>query len=339
MKGKITQCIVLAATLGAVLGPGSATLLADNQPRGVYEYVVQKVEGSFDEAAGSLEAAAAEAGWEVVAALEAGTPEDCTYRARVLVLYDAAYARAMTQANPRTGPFAALDRVNIFQDENGTHVAVVNPHSINRTILMDDFAYDEIAGAHLEALREMVRSAVGGTPSQTQYGQMRKKGHIGKTMGVMAGGKFAGLIQEKARVQGGDLHEVAGRIRTGLGVTGEEWGMHLVYEVDLSELGVILLGTTGSSMEAKSFSIVGAGSDKSRKDFDCPGLAYAGAYPMEVVVMDDGGAVKVYMVDVMFRMKMYFEDAGKWAFMKNMGMPGSIDEDLRNQIEHGLKNM
>ena len=37
-------------------------------------------------------------------------------------------------------------------------------------------------------------------------------------------------------------------------------------------------------------------------------------------------------VDSMYRMKMYFEDAGKWAFMKNMGMPGSIADEISAQI-------
>ena len=31
-------------------------------------------------------------------------------------------------------------------------------------------------------------------------------------------------------------------------------------------------------------------------------------------------------------MKMYFEDAGKWAFMKNMGMRGSIADEMTAQI-------
>jgi hypothetical protein len=39
----------------------------------------------------------------------------------------------------------------------------------------------------------------------------------------------------------------------------------------------------------------------------------------------------------MYRMKMYFEDAGKWAFMKNMGMPGSIEEEIALQVRTGLK--
>jgi hypothetical protein len=35
-------------------------------------------------------------------------------------------------------------------------------------------------------------------------------------------------------------------------------------------------------------------------------------------------------------MKMYFEDAGKWAFMKNMGMPGSIADEISAQVRPAL---
>jgi hypothetical protein len=38
----------------------------------------------------------------------------------------------------------------------------------------------------------------------------------------------------------------------------------------------------------------------------------------------------------MFRMKMYFEDAGNWAFLKHMGMPGSIADEVNGQIKAAL---
>ena len=44
-------------------------------------------------------------------------------------------------------------------------------------------------------------------------------------------------------------------------------------------------------------------------------------------------AIRVSLVDEMFRMKMYFEDAGKVAFAKNMGMPGSIEDEIRQKVE------
>jgi hypothetical protein len=32
-------------------------------------------------------------------------------------------------------------------------------------------------------------------------------------------------------------------------------------------------------------------------------------------------------------MKMFFEDAGKMAFAKNMAMPGSIEDEIRDKIK------
>jgi hypothetical protein len=54
------------------------------------------------------------------------------------------------------------------------------------------------------------------------------------------------------------------------------------------------------------------------------------------VVRKTEEGVKVQMLNVMYRMKMYFEDAGKWAFMKNMGMPGSLHDEVKKQIQAGL---
>jgi hypothetical protein len=35
-------------------------------------------------------------------------------------------------------------------------------------------------------------------------------------------------------------------------------------------------------------------------------------------------------------MKMCFEDAGKWSFMKNVGMPGSIADEISAQVRPAL---
>lgn len=327
--------LVMMALSVTLSFPGTAS--ADTG-YGVYEYVVQKAEGSIGDISSSLEQAAADAGWQVVAGIELGAPKDCGYRAHVLVLYDAEYAGEIVKANRVTGPYAALDHIGIFQDENGTHVSVVNPHSINRTILMDDTTYEAMSETHLQKLRAMVLSAVKGTESSAQYGQIRTEGYIGKTMGVVAGGKYADLIREKASINGGDLMDVAEEVAEGLGEKGKKWGLALVYRVDMPDHGVVILGTTGTPMDSKSFDIVKGGGDESRKEFDCPGLSHAAAYPIEIIVSKDNGAVKVSMVDAMFRMKMYFEDAGKWAFMNNMKMPGSIDKELKKQIRNGLED-
>ncbi len=320
---------LLSVLTGAVLGQ-------DGKGYGVYQYVVQSAQGSFEEISTALENAAAAANWRVLAKVDAGAPKDCAYKARVFVLHDAAYAQAIMTANRKTGPFAVVDRINLFQDENGTHVAVVNPHSINRTILMDDEKYEAMTATHLQALRQMIAGAVQGTASEKEYGQFREKGYIGKTMGVMAGGSFDSKLVDLAKIAGGNWKEVATKVRQGLSQSGNTWGMHVVYELELPEFETVVFGTTGTPMDSKSFSIVGAGADEAREKLKCPGLAHAAAYPIEVVVAKEDGAVKARLVEVMFRMKMYFEDAGKWAFMKNVRMPGSIQDELSEQITKGL---
>ncbi len=304
----------------------------------VYQFVIESAQGSFENISNSLQTAIEDSasGWQLLTKIDAGVPKDCKYKARVFAIYNADYAKQLLEINRKTAPFAVVDRINLFEDENGAHVSVVNPHSINRTVLMEDLKYWDLNENHLQNLRKLITGAVRGTVSEKQYGQKRKKGKIGKTMGVMAGGPFEDKIQDEAVVTDKDWETVVAKVREGLRQTGEKWHMHLVYELELPGYQTVVFGTTGTPMDSKSFSIVKAGSDKSRKKFDCPGLADAGAYPIEVVVAKEDDGIKIRMVNTMFRMKMYFEDAGMWAFMKNMGMPGSIQDELNDQFKTAL---
>jgi len=329
---------IIGIIISIYSGSARAGDTSEGQAYGVFECVVEQAAGSLDEITASLESGAVEAGWQLLATTPGGVPKDCTYNSRVICIFDSEYAADLMKANRTTGPFGVVDRIGIFEDENGLHIAVVNPNSINRTILLDDTTFGEKSEAHLQALRQMILASVTGTPSAKQYGQSRTEGYIGKTMGVVAGGKFSDMIKDKGSTEAGSLAEVAARIKTELGKTSKKWGLHSVYEADLSEFGVIVLGTTGSKLCSKSFEIVGSGADESRKDFACPGNAYVAAYPLEVVLFQDNDTITVRMVEAMFRMKMYFEDAGKWAFMNNMKMPGSIDKELKKQIKKGLKS-
>ena len=63
---------------------------------------------------------------------------------------------------------------------------------------------------------------------------------------------------------------------------------------------------------------------------------HAAAFPIEVIVYPENGKVEAILLDSMYRMKVYFEDAGKWAFMKNMGMPGVIEDEVIDAVTSGL---
>ena len=324
----------IGMTLAVVLAVAAAASSAPASPKaGVYQYVIHKAQGTPAEVAAAIAEAAPAAGFEKLALVPVGSPEDCRYTASVVALYQPDYAKKVLTANRKTGPFAIVDRVNVFEDENGVHVSVVNPRSILRTVLMEDEAHLALIEQHLADLRKLILGAVEGEASEQEYGKVRKKGHIGRTMGVMAGGPFDKKVQDVSVVGGEDWTVMAGRVEEALKVEGPKWGTSLAYTLELPDFELTVFGTAGTPMDTKSFSIVGAGADGSRNKLACPGLAHAGAYPIEVVVAREGETICTRTVDSMYRMKMYFEDAGKWAFMKNMGMPGSIASETEAQIQ------
>jgi hypothetical protein len=46
--------------------------------------------------------------------------------------------------------------------------------------------------------------------------------------------------------------------------------------------------------------------------------------------------LEITLVDVTYRMNMYFEDAGKMKFARNMRMPGSIEDEIKDLIRAAL---
>lgn len=333
-----TSKIILSASMSLLLcaAARSATDKLDTAKQGVYEYVVRGSQMEFASASSLLEQQFHDSDFQLLAKLDAGVPKGCPYRARVFVVFDPEYGQKLLEANRLTAAFALLDRINLFEDEAGLHVAIVNPLNVNRTVLMDDFSYNDLALNHKAKLRKLILAAEIGPESQTQFGKFRKKGYIGKTFGIMAGGPFNKKIKEVATLSDADFSEVVEKVKEGLSQGEGKWGMRLACTLVLNDAGIAILETTSPKIEKKSFKIVKAGSDKSRKHLAFPGLAHAAGYPIEVVVAREEDGVKVRLVNIMYRMKMYFEDAGKMAFAKNMGMPGSIQDEIQKQVSLAL---
>ena len=302
----------------------------------VFEYAVRNAQGSVDQVAAQVLDRAKTSGFAVLAESTPGIPAACGFESRVLSLFDATYASALVAAQSGTAAFAAVDRINVFSDEEGVHVAYVNPLGVNRTVLLDDTGFTATSRSHRDKLRQVITSSVTGDPSDRGFGPERDRGYIGRTMGVMAGGPFNEKVQILSAAAGADLAGVLTKLRSSLSRPGPQWGIKLVYDQAMPGGKTHVLGLSGRAMESKSFEIVQAGSDGARKHLTCPGVAHAAAYPLELVVIERNGGVDVVLVDAMYRMKMYFEDAGKWAFMKNMGMPGSIADEIRTAVRAAL---
>ena len=299
---------------------------------GVYLKSVDKAAGSFDETVQGVEKALGEKGWQVVASYQVSVPDGCGFRAHTIAAHSPAYAEKLLARGIRAA-FALPVRIGVYEDEDGTHVAFMNPSSVNRTVLGDGTA-EKLAEDTAAELSTVIAGAAGGTRVDRQAGQMRSRGRV-SGLKMMGGGKFDDRVEVLFEKPAGEgvLEDIAGKVKAG--IAGSTTGWELVYTLELLPQGAVVLGVVSKSMESKAYSIAG---EKRKSDSSpCPGIDHAAAFPIEVVVMEEGTSVKVAILDGMYRMKVFFEDAGKLAFAKNMGMPGTIEKQIRQMVLSELK--
>jgi uncharacterized protein (DUF302 family) len=292
---------------------------------GVYVKAVEKAEGTFDGTVKAVEEALQGSGWQVLASYESGVSEECALRAHNIVMHSTDYS-AKVMSHGAWSAFALPMRVGVYEDEGGINIAFVNPASINRTVLGDGVD-EELSLSTMNELSDIISSAVTGSVVKEQIGQIRDKGRVGG----MGGGDFQKKVEEIH--SGEDFAETAQKVKESILANDKGW--ELIYALPLEGFDAIIYGVTKKETEAKAFDI--AGEKRESKDYRCPGLDHAAAFPIEVIVYKEGDAVKVVILDEMYRMKVYFQDAGNWAFMKNMGMPGRIEREVVEISTAGLK--
>jgi uncharacterized protein (DUF302 family) len=297
---------------------------------GVYVKVIEKAQGSFDEVSSKVESALKSAGWEILASYSSGVPEGCKFRSRVVVFSSPAYAKSLLALGVKAA-FALPLRAGVYEDETGLHVTVLNPASLNRTIVHETKLSDFSLSA-INSLVDTLSKHVPGTLTKKQIGEIRSKGKVGG----MGGGDFLDKVEEvyvATDDSDATFKKVSESVKKGILDNKKNW--KLISTLDLSAHGAVIFGVTEAKMEGRAFGI--AGEKRSSDSYKFPGIDHNAAFPIEVIVYKEGGKVKVVMLNEMYRMKVYFEDAGNWAFMKNMRMPGQIQEEIVDMVNANLK--
>ena len=232
------RAFVAALLAGAISFPAAG---AQRGPHGVYLSYSDSASGSLDAIVVDLEASFTRAGWKTLATYTAGVDRDaCTYGARVLVVHSPSYAQTVLAHGPRAA-YAVPVRLAVYQDEQGTHIVMANPRSLNRTIVAEE-SFAGASEALVQGVGRIVADARRGSGTVREYGQVRDRGLIGRTMGVMAGGPFTDKITEVYSVTG-DSAAVVRRVARQVWVRLQELGgsgssqIRGIYELDLAERG------------------------------------------------------------------------------------------------------
>lgn len=332
------RALILSLAL-CTLGFSPAGGPEDEGSFSVFLRLLTTSDASVTEVTHRLEAAYARAGWDVVASVETGSiPGRCEATGNTLVLYSPAWASQILPAGPHAA-FAVPLRLTVFEDEQGVQVSVMDPRSLMRTMVVEEgmsSEWDRLTAELVQVTREAFPEA--GQPEG--FGQWRNRGRIGRTFGIMAGGPFPEKVEEVVVLEDDPRSpaELAHVLMENMDLPGQwDWNMRPVFSLDLTD-DLTIVGITGDEMEARAFQIVGNGNQPAREGLACAGVDHAPAFPINLVIQRYGPMTRVTMVDEMFRMKMYFEDAGKMAFARNMSMPGSIENEIRDKVELVLQS-
>ncbi len=285
--------------------------------------------------------------------------EYCGFNAKLVVFSSKKYLDILTKLDKKylIGGFL---RVGIYEDENGVNISIVDPETIARIIFNDlyendkEVEYKKIVGEVTKFKQELIytlHSVRLGKEVAIAMPPIRDDEELAessKDMFMMVGemtffndeDQFP-LIYSSTK----SLVDVKNMFVENLKIfkptkddidyrwtpdTKNDLQWKIVSEILTSDGQGMLLGFSRPRTEAVSFNIAGA-SRESEKNM-CPGVDHSASYPIEVLLLKKDGKTNVYTQREMFRMDMYFWDAGMAAFMDHMSMPSIIDESLRKAI-------
>lgn len=335
---------------------------------GIYMKVVKNVKTDFNSSRSMVKEKLAESGYTILNDFEVATPslvredkdERTSYKAAVLLLESHEYTKMLTSFGNKY-LVAGFFRVGIYEDPTGFHIQIIDPETINRVIFNDlsDEEYIKVVRQTLpfkKNLIDAIHSLNLGDNLSENMEPIRDDEDLreaSKDMFMMVGpmtffldeDQFPVIYTRRTENPGQELEKLLGEIKTNLknyqpleddaeynwsanGKKDLSW--KIVGKVYSPDSMALVLGITRPRTEALSFHI--AGNARMDDENKSPGLDHVSAYPVEVLLIAGKGEVKVMTQREMFRMDMYFWDAGKMAFMSYKNMPGMLDESIRKAL-------
>ncbi|NOZ63222.1 MAG: hypothetical protein GXO74_16335 [Calditrichaeota bacterium] len=336
---------------------------------GIYEKVVQNAAGNAQEVADLITQNLTESSFQYLNTLKMSTPnlvrEDAakhsTFNSFLILATDTAFDKFQAQFGKRYAANWIL-RIGVYEDETGVQVVIANPITLTRIICndLDDANYQKVIAKSEEIrqnLRSFILSAVKGKEVSIQMPPLRSAERLRKAkkdMMMMVGpmtffrdkDQFPILLSiDTGADPATKLQEVIDQVKKNIEAfqpaekdagyhwtksAAEDLKWRVVCEVKNEGINAALLGITRNRTEALSFHICGM--KRETEANSTPGIDHVCAYPVEVAIFEEDGKIKVGTPREMFRMDMFFWDAGKWAFMKFMNMPGNLDKSIKKAI-------
>jgi uncharacterized protein (DUF302 family) len=315
MKKILTAlCVVVVTVLSAFTAHADGT--------GLYIRVMEEVTGRFDEASDEVKNAFTKAGWKILSAHDSGRPAGCKYRARVFVVLPPNYADKMISSSAQSWVAIPL-RAALYENEKGRNISIVNPVTLNRFVA-PDADMEDFSGQILKDFAGVVQNSVKGKKVWTEHGPTWE---TDQTFGIGGGRVNDNVVNiYTARHKSDKLYaNMIEGVREVL--KKSERGWKIIYTLDMRDKGFYIFGITKPEIEAMATEI--SGKKRQTAANTCPGIDHSLAFPIEIVAnATDKNRMAVQTLRVLFRMKLYFADAGEMAFLTHLNKPGQIEDDI-----------
>jgi hypothetical protein len=333
--------LVLTAFASWLLPPAAARAADADARYGMFERI-SEASGSFDQTVAALEAVLQASPLTLQGKMDlALDPKD--QRSRVYVLTSPDFQAAAADEAPNTVS-AQILRLGVYESGRGrkTQIDMANPVANAMVFYAGSKNYDRLVAAARAAAQQLrdVAAKVPGTAVSVPLEPMRTEAALKQFDGDGAARMMSHwrtwsesqrtIFSDRPENFAAAVERVERALRAGAdkGATDPS-GWRLVSEVRLGP-NAVYFGLTNAYTENKCVRIDSDfRSDGKADDAPLPGVDHAAALPLEVLVYNDGKQVRAVQYGQMWRMQLYFWDAGYLAFAKNAGVP----DTLVNSIE------
>ncbi len=224
--------------------------------------------------------------------------------ATVIILSDPSYYKVVNSVD-KNAFFGIPLRVGVLTLKGTTQISFVNPNYVMAAFSKSDKMADA-AAKEFNKLLDTLKQTPGIKVEAKLYGYSSSRSVLSSWN--MMGKSLYTLITIKKFDSNQKAKEALDKA-----LAANKNGWKKVYEVDLQK--AIVIGVSKPSVEKTSF--------------DIGGINHLTAFPIELLIKDG----KVIALPEMYRMSLYFMDAGMGAFMAHMSMPGEIDDSLQELLK------
>ncbi len=334
---------------------------------GIYLQTVSNIKGDINKVGEELKTKLKSAGYNILSYTDIATPdivrqkkeEQCGFKAKLILLSSNEFTKMIT-ARGNKYLVAAFIRVGLYETPDGIQVVIADPETINRIVFNDlwengkENDYNQVVAKTKEFKANLVKTIHligGGNKIEKAMEPIRSDEDLresSRDMFMMVGkmtffndeDQFPIVYSRKNNEGRKGLERLIVEMQNNLKkfkpvkddveyrfvASPEVLKWKIIGQVYSPDSSSVVLGITRPQTEGLSFHI--AGSKQETKENKCPGLDHVVAYPIEVLITQKDGVLQVWTAREMFRMDMYFWDAGKMAFMNHMSMPSVLDESI-----------